>query len=569
VKPAPVVVWTVWAAMLLVALVAIAKDGPTIPRAEDWLLVPALTGHEPSLAAWLWEQNSEHRIPVPQLAYLGVLRLGGGDFRSGMVFNTISLGLLAGALILAARSLRGSAAWADIVFPLALLHLGHWHNLIWGWQIQFVLSTLFGSALLLVMVTRGTQLGPGTAALAAACLVLLPLSGANGLALAPALAAWVGASGVLAWRRTPTGGRGTGAVLTAAVAATVGVTLVHALTYEQAPWYPASPGLGATLATSAKFAAMAVGPAAATSWPISVLGVSIVASATLALLAKSLGQGEARDRQRAAALLIFLAALGTLALAVGWGRAGRVAAVGLNSRYALLAVPLLFVTYFAWELYGPRGWRGRVRTALALVMLALLPLNTSQGLAARDWVRAGMAAVERDIAAGLPGSLLADRHHPFLLHWDRHRLAAGIDMLRRANLGPFARTKEAPVREIELPLAPDPVRATAEASIRASTGTILRSFDLGGARRVFAVRLRSSHPALEVLEGAQARVSWSAGGAARAAEARDTFRQDAGSAGPARTATIWINDVIDRFDVRLDRPDLLTGLRITVVVGEP
>jgi hypothetical protein len=142
-------------------------------------------------------------------------------------------------------------------------------------------------------------------------------------------------------------------------------------------------------------------------------------------------------------------------------------------------------------------------------------------------------------------------------------------MLRRSNLGPFARTKEAPLREIELPLAPDPARATAEASTPASTGTILRSFDLGGARRVFAVRLRSSHPTLEVLESAQARVSWSAGGAARAAEAHDTFRQDAGSAEPARTATIWINDVIDRFDLRLDRADLLSGLRITVVVGEP
>src|SRR5262249_47911469 len=230
-------VWVVWATMLLVVLACIAKYGPDIPRAEDWLPVPPLPGNEPSLIKWLWEQNSEHRLPLPRLAYLGLLKLTGGDFRSGMVFDTLLMAALAGAMILVARRLRGRISYADAFFPIAFLNLGHWDNLIWSWQIQLVLSTLFASVLLLIIVTRGAELALAPAAIAAGCLVALPLCGANGLVLVPALAAWLGHAAFRSWQ----GGqseRTTALVLSASVGIALALTGLYFVGYERATWYP-------------------------------------------------------------------------------------------------------------------------------------------------------------------------------------------------------------------------------------------------------------------------------------------------------------------------------------------
>ncbi|MBK5186778.1 MAG: sugar transferase [Gemmatimonadaceae bacterium] len=140
--------------MTLIALACIARYGRNIPLAEDWLMVPPMTGHEPRLASWLWAQNNEHRLPLPRLILLGVL-MATHDFRAGMVLNVLSLAALAAAMMLAARHLRGGVTRAsDAFFPLALLHLGDWENLVWGWQFQFVCSAVLICALMLAIVRQ-------------------------------------------------------------------------------------------------------------------------------------------------------------------------------------------------------------------------------------------------------------------------------------------------------------------------------------------------------------------------------------------------------------------------------
>src|SRR5438309_3316190 len=58
------------------------------------------------------------------------LKISGGDFRIGMVANTLMLAGLCLAMILTARRIRGGQTrLADAFFPLALLHLGHWENM--------------------------------------------------------------------------------------------------------------------------------------------------------------------------------------------------------------------------------------------------------------------------------------------------------------------------------------------------------------------------------------------------------------------------------------------------------
>ena len=117
---AAVVVWLLWALTLTSLLGAIARDGRNVPFEEDWLLVGPMTGHEPNLPAWLWSQNSEHRLPLPRLVNLAILRTT-GDFRWTMVFDTLAVGAVAAAMILLARRLRGGrTSLADAFFPLLL-----------------------------------------------------------------------------------------------------------------------------------------------------------------------------------------------------------------------------------------------------------------------------------------------------------------------------------------------------------------------------------------------------------------------------------------------------------------
>jgi hypothetical protein len=537
--------WSVWAGMLAVALLAIARYGPEIPRAEDWLLVPALTGHAPSIGAWLWAQNSEHRVPLPQLAYLALLKATGGDFRAAMVFDTLALAGLAAAMMLAARRLRGSTSVVDALFPVTFLHLGHWDNLIWSWQIQFVASTLLAGAFVLIVVTWSDTLTPPRAALTALCLVALPLCGANGLALVPVFALWAIYTAARVWRTSPDSTARTTAVLLAGGAAVAAALVaVYFIGYERATWYPDSPGRSVTARIAAQFLAMAFGPGVAVSWRVLVLVTLAVVTATLVLLILRLRDSGAQSRQRIVGLLCIVCAMLVLAVALAWGRGGRVATSGLSRRYALLAVPLLCAVFFAWQLYAPRRWATRVQVALLLVAVALLPANTRAGLAARDWVEQGMDAVRHDIAAGMPRPLLAERHRPFLLHWDGERLAAGMRMLGDAGIRPFAGLPDDfGVEEISVADAPD---------------GIVR---LPRSQHVYAVRL-SVAPDAGSPSATGVRLTWrGTDGRARRESVPPAAPGEAGDS----FATLWINDVVDRFTVEADEPPRLRGLRLLLL----
>ncbi len=130
----------------------------------------------------------------------------------------------------------GRALWALARLPLTVYQydLGHWDNLIWSWQIQFVLSTVFASVLLLIIVARGAELAPGPAAIAGGCLVALPLCGANGLVLAPALAAWLGHAAFRAWR----GGRSERRTTALVLSVSVGIALAYTSSATSGPRGP-------------------------------------------------------------------------------------------------------------------------------------------------------------------------------------------------------------------------------------------------------------------------------------------------------------------------------------------
>ena len=429
----------VWGGMTAVAALCVAWYGRDVPLAEDWLLVAPYTGNEPDLLGWLWAQNNEHRVPLPRLIYLALLGLSGGDFRSGMVYNVVVLAALSAALTAAARRLRGGrSAYADAAFPVLLLHLGHWPNLVWGWQLQFVTAVALTVGLFLVLL-RPRPLAPRSALGAGLGLVLLPLCGANGIIYALALAPWLGYEGVALGRSraAPSARRRAGWALAALAAAAVALSGLYFVGYQRATWNPPPPGGWAVLTTSARFVAMGFGPGVQEQWVAAILGTAAFLIPTGIVLVRAALRLRGPEQRRALGLLCFAGASAGLALAVGWGRSGLMPEVGMPARYALLSAPTLIAGYFVWVLYGSRRLGGGVALAFFAGVLLLGPFNTRVGLGWRNWYLAGMDAFERDLRDGVPIEALAERHQAFLLHWDLEKLEAGLRALRQGGLGLF------------------------------------------------------------------------------------------------------------------------------------
>jgi hypothetical protein len=445
-KGPEITVWTTWIVMLLAAFVCIFLYGRNIPLAEDWLMVKPLTGNEQNFGSWLWQQNNEHRIPLPKLIYLFFLKITNGDFRSGMVLNVLSLGFLSAVLIKTFKYIRGGKTnYTDAFFPIVFLHIGNWPNLFWSWQFTFVLPTLLTCFLILMIALYTKLLSLRLAIIASVSMISLPLCGANGLIYLSPVLPWLAYEGFLHLReKEPGANRRIGLLLFTAIGLTLLIVGAYFIGYIKPYWNPPSPGLEATLKTGVKFMAMSFGPSVSNSWRFSSAIILLLVMATTILLVSAVFKFKwnSREFQRAMGLLFFMGASMIFALAMGYGRAALVPQVGLPIRYVILAVPILVICYCSWELYGLPILRKIVKWSLFLSMLVLLFANTREGLTWRDYYVQGADAVIRDIKRGVPQSELVKRHQEFLLHWNKEMLITSMQQLKNAGMGPFTYMKD-------------------------------------------------------------------------------------------------------------------------------
>src|SRR5690349_3755294 len=174
----------VWLGLLIRAHVFIAANAARFPIADD----VAVFGLAQPLGDFSWESlwalHNEHRVPLPRRV-LHALSEGTGDLRAVMYRELELLGLVALAMILCARRLRGRASFADVFFPLVWLHVGNAENLLSSWQMVETLQVALVSALLLVALSSARPLLGGGFAL------LLPLCGGVGILQLPAWFAWL------------------------------------------------------------------------------------------------------------------------------------------------------------------------------------------------------------------------------------------------------------------------------------------------------------------------------------------------------------------------------------------
>lgn len=437
--------WSVFVIMMLADLFVLVHSARIFPLNEDWWLVPVLTGHEPSVTSWLWVQNSEHRIPFPRIILLALLKLGHGDVRAGMLFNIAIVGALAIAMIQVARTVRGGRTiYADAFFPVALLHLGHAENLFWSWQLTQVVPTVLTCVLLLVLVRHPAVATPRFAVIGSIVLVLLPLSGSHALLFAPLFSLWFGYCGLSHWRTTAgSRTRWVGGLLLGSAFVALAITAFHALTYQRPSWLPPDPSVEAALETAVKFLALAFGPAARSGWTVSTIAIMGLVVATAGVAVTAVRRATDQERSRAIGVLLFFAGVLLLAGATGWARAAAIESAIYRHeyplRYVLMALPVLLVSYFIWELYGAKPLKTAVHYGLFVVMCVLLPTNMLRGLDWLHWFADRDARLEEDLKHGMSPALLAERHREILLHWeDPKRIATFIRMLRNRHIGPFA-----------------------------------------------------------------------------------------------------------------------------------
>lgn len=418
----------VWAVMSALVFAYIWKYGRNFPYMEDWELVPTLSGATPFRLGWLVEQTGEHRYilakailyPLWQLTY---------DGRSSMVLSALLLSAITLALIVAARRLRGHSSLADAFFPLALLHPGHAETLIFFIQLCFVLPVaLFATALIIIASGRWER-SPAAAWTLAACVLLLPLNGAIGLLIAPALVVW------MAWiaisRRAPA------AFGLSAVATTV-VSALYFVGFHRPPTvFPFARTVRGTLRTLVEVFSVGLGPGGAWLWPwsgIAIGGVFVLAAAALAVVATRRGD----DRPRAMGLLACVSAIGLLVAGIVWGRTVIGPGAGIPARYALLVAPGLCTAFLASILYSRSPASSRLaQLALAACAAGLLWSNVEVG---REYgrPRAADADVARErLAAGTPSAVVAARYAAGI-YPNVEPLAAALDMLRAQGSGPFA-----------------------------------------------------------------------------------------------------------------------------------
>jgi hypothetical protein len=424
-------VWACWCLLLAGLLLFIAKFGSRVPYWDDWALVDMVAGKQALTWRGLWKAHNEHHIPLPKLIDVLLVRACQGDFRAGMFFNAGCLAALAAGMILAARRLRGAAIYADAFLPLACLHFGHWENVVWNFQVQFVSSTTLALLVLLCIVQIGARPSWKLLAVMGISTTLLPLCGANGAAMTPALALWLTYYG---WRclDQDRGGAKCLAAFTMAFVA-LGFVLAYAKGYQRV--HPASPGWLRALNTAFQTACLGLGKSMVSPfWPTARLVAAFIIILSLLMLVWPWTRSQ--SRLQLVGYLSFLVACTSLALAIGCGRSGLHANVGFSPRYVTLALPLICCVYFIWGTCSRAPLNHSLQSCLLVLACVLILPNIEDGIASARVQRERIKPFERDVKAGMPTGFLADRYQRVIFP-NRTTLYQSIDTLRKAKLGLF------------------------------------------------------------------------------------------------------------------------------------
>lgn len=400
----PLFAWGILAAAALLALVFAIRHAPVAPFwADEWMYVPVVTGRQPFTLEWLVAFHNEHRIPLPKLLWFAGARLSSLDSRWGVALNVTLLALAGAILLRAVQRFRGRLVWTDAFVSLLFLHWGHFENMTWPFQIQFVLNALLLSILLATVLALKHR-SPGELALPfGLCVLAMPLCGAGNLPFVLLLAPW------WIWNSLRQESRTRLPLSIGLPAAALLLSATYFLGIRRPPQFPPSPSLGASLTVALQCLTGSLGTVSAQQWPISGgLALGLLAL-TVGILSRK-GSQQAPTRSVAAGLILVLGGLGLLVGMIGHSRAGASTAYGFAGRYVSLTCVFPFILYVAAEFFDAELPGRLVRTALFGLMAALLVPNALLALNVLDLRRSATEQLLRDVRVGLPLRLMVARN---------------------------------------------------------------------------------------------------------------------------------------------------------------
>jgi MFS family permease len=397
-----VVVWTVWAAMTVLAGGYIREYGPNMPVYDEWTFVPVLYGPTATKWEWVVERHAEHRYPLARLLYLGLFHATGGDYRAGM---WCTLGLLSGAAALVmttARTARGTTAYSDCWAPILLLHRGHCENLIMGYQIAFTLNVFAVAAFVALVVRSPGWPAARVAWIGVALTLVLALGGGIGLLFAPLVGGWVIWRTVTQPCRTPAAWAAVG--VCGAILAYAAVAVADSLSAPRI--HRSTPG-PETAWTVLQTVGNAFGPALTSARSVSGIALAIVGVAAAGLL---LRQFWADREQRAVTLGLLTALAGVAAFAVVIGFTRPNVASPRYAAIAALGPCVILITLAGRFPRLPRWWTVAGAVGVAVGGAVVVRQNWLEAATFGRGYRTAEQSVRADAAAGMTLDLIAERH---------------------------------------------------------------------------------------------------------------------------------------------------------------
>lgn len=393
--------------------------------------VARLTGEAPVTLDWLWEQHNEHRIPLPRLIYLGLAWLAGGWTGIVSLFGAIAMIAVTFGLTQMIQRLRGRNTLLDIFFPLTLLHFGHAENLIYPFQICFVLLPIL--VFVPLITSQGGTLRCWRLWALALCSICLPLIGGHGAIAGVSFGTWLVINGVLLWKanpqvKLPAIGSFSSGMLTFLLVA----LYLHGFHGNH---LGNSPSHLLTLRTAGNFFAVSVGPAGGQSLDafIAVIlgGCTFV---SILLLLREIFRPE--RRMVALGLGAIIAAVVVTGFAVGQSRAVLGANAGSAARYALLSAPLIVACYVCFALYLDRRFSEFAQFGLMLIVAGALVTNHTMGRE-QAFLRAEREkSLIAELKAGGDVDALMIKHNG-IIYWDPAAASHAVKAMKKAKMGPF------------------------------------------------------------------------------------------------------------------------------------
>jgi hypothetical protein len=544
------IVLLAWVGSGIVVYAFVDMYGLPIPYGDEWVNVSQALGQTPPTFHWLWSIHNEHRLPLARLIYVGLIRLSGNDFRSGMYFNVFGLSALSLCLLVFLRRLRGNTSLTDAFIPIWLVNLAHYENLLWSNQILFVMTTILLCVILMIIASgEDGRIFPRLFAMAV-CLVLLPLCGSCGLVPQVPLLLWF----AIWTMRALNSGRlsklkfGILMILTLSAATIVCFYFVnfHPV-YFYRSFQPFDIFRG-----SMEFLATSFGPAGIKNWKLSLPIILSLLFWTLWLLVSS-WKKKPDDRFRSSGFLVFLSGLILMMLSVGIGRSGGGVGFAAAHRYALLTANILCLAYMVFTIYAANIRRILVTGSLLLLAVFALPENARMALNYAKYRQATYIRFQKDVQAKLPIEALATRDGEAFYPFYGPFLVSQIRTMQEYKIGPFIliyRLSEIAkhVREMDVPF-----------SEKESAESMHNSFFLELTKPAYVLGFRTSFVIENDARQPELFLSWKT-----ASSTTQTIRCPLASSPKLQTDTFWFYDSIKSIEItapndrlRLSRMTLL------------